>query len=78
MCDIEKLKAVPRKMNVSPCLALVLKHNLTTVGRNLMRSYRSERSLTWPFEIVVCMSLNIHRFAALIGVYAVRQLVTLK
>lgn len=42
-----------------------------------MRSHKSERSLTWPFVIVVCMYLNIHRFAAPICVYAVRQLATL-
>jgi hypothetical protein len=29
LCGIEKLRAVPRKMNVSPCLVLVLKLNLT-------------------------------------------------
>lgn len=42
-----------------------------------MRHHRRERSLTWAFVIVVCMSLNIHRFAALICVHAVRQLATL-
>lgn len=29
LCGIEKLRAVPRKVNVSPCLVLVLKPNLT-------------------------------------------------
>jgi len=29
LCGIEKLKTVPRKMNVSPCLVLMLKPNLT-------------------------------------------------
>jgi hypothetical protein len=28
LCGIENLRAVPRKMNVSPCLVLVLKPNL--------------------------------------------------
>jgi hypothetical protein len=42
-----------------------------------MRFHRSERSLTWPLVIVVCMYLNMHRVTALICVHVVRQLATL-
>jgi hypothetical protein len=41
-----------------------------------MQSHRIERSVTWPFLFVVCMYLNIHRFAALIYVQAAGYTVT--
>jgi hypothetical protein len=73
---IEKLRTVPKKMNVSPFPVLVVKPNLTcTVGQNIAIAQKWMQS--WTFVIVVCMYFNIHCFAALICVHAVRQLATL-
>jgi len=48
LCGIEKLRAVPRKVNVSPCLVLVLKPNLTYYCRPKLGAIAQKWAQSYP------------------------------
>jgi hypothetical protein len=74
--SIEKLRTVPRKMNIGPCPMLVIKPNLTLYC-GPKQCDRTEVNAVLDICNSMCMYFNIHSFTALICVHAVRQLATL-